>query len=111
MKGSGSGGMGDLSGLLKQAHRVQEQITQMQGELAQIEVEGVAGDGQVRAVFAGNLELKRIHIDRRAIDASDPTLLEDLVAVAVRQGLKKAQELARKEMGRLTGGLNLPGLF
>lgn len=111
MKGSGSGGMGDLSGLLKQAHRVQEQITQMQAQLAQIDVEGTAGDGLVRAVFGGNLELKRLHIDKRAVDLADLTMLEDLVAVAVRQGLKKAQELARNEMGRLTGGLNLPGLF
>ena len=111
MKGSGSGGMGDLSGLLKQAHKVQEQLAEIQAKLAETEIEGSSGDGLVRAVFTGGLELRRLHIDAKAIDAKDPSMLEDLVAVAVRQGLKKAQELAKKEMGRLTGGLNLPGLF
>ena len=102
------GSLGNLGGLLKQAKALQENMQQMQEQLAQQRYEADAGAGMVRAEVNGKSELIRIHIDPKA--AEDVELLEDLVVAAVTAASTKAQEAVKAEMSKLTGGLDLPGL-
>jgi len=83
----------------------------MQEELATRTVEATAGGGLVTVVVTGGLEVKEIKIDQEALDPEDMELLEDAILVAVNEALKKAQEMVASEMSKITGGLNIPGLF
>jgi hypothetical protein len=105
-----AGSLGDLGGLLRQAQQMQRQVQELQDELAKRHFEGVAGNGAVRAVFNGARELVSLKISAEAVDPTDLTLLEDLVAVAVREALRKAEEESAAAMRKVTGGLGLPGL-
>jgi DNA-binding YbaB/EbfC family protein len=102
-----------LQGLLETAQRVQQELTKIQGELAQKTVEGTAGGGMVTVVANGRQQLVSLRIDREVVDPEDIGMLEDLVVAAVNQALTKAAEMAQQEMSRLTGpmNINLPGLF
>lgn len=102
------GGLGNLAGMLKQAKSLQENLQKMQEELAARSYEGEAGAGMVRAEVNGKMELTRVKIDSKA--AGDVELLEDLVVAAVAAASRKAQDAAKEEMAKLTGGLSLPGL-
>jgi DNA-binding YbaB/EbfC family protein len=95
---------------LKQAQGLQERIAKMQASLKEKMVEGTAGGGMVTTYFNGQQELVSVKIDKSVVDPDDVEMLEDLVAAAVTQGLKQSRELAEREMARVTGGLNLPGL-
>jgi len=83
----------------------------MQEELATRTVEATAGGGLVTVVVTGGLEVQEIKIDQEAVDPEDMELLEDAILVAVNEALKKAQEMVASEMSKITGGLNIPGLF
>jgi len=83
----------------------------MQEELATRTVEATAGGGLVTVVVTGGLEVQEIKIDQEALDPEDMELLEDAILVAVNDALKKAQEMVASEMSKITGGLNIPGLF
>ncbi|MEW6741182.1 MAG: YbaB/EbfC family nucleoid-associated protein [Planctomycetota bacterium] len=112
MGSGGSGGVGDLSGLLRQAQKVKEELARIQAELAETVVEGSAANGMAKATFTGTLQLTSVRIDPRVLEGGvDLSMIEDLVTVAVRHGLQKAQALARERMDRLTGGTHLPGLL
>ncbi len=102
------GGLGNLAGMLKQAKSLQENMQKMQEELAAQRFDGEAGAGMVRAEVNGKMELVRIRIDPAA--AGDVELLEDLIVAATSAATAKAQEAAKEQMMRLTGGLNIPGL-
>jgi DNA-binding YbaB/EbfC family protein len=104
-------GLGDFSNLLKQAQKMQKEIGRIQTELKERVVEGSSGGGMVKAQVSGAQELLSIKIDAKVVDPDDVEMLEDLVTAAVKQGLKSAKELAEGEMAKLTGGINLPGLF
>jgi nucleoid-associated protein EbfC len=104
-------GLGDFAGLLKQAQRMQQEMARVQEELKHKVVEGSAGGGTVKVQVSGALEVLSVVIDPQAVNEKDRELLEDLVLTAVRQGVEKARELAKTELGRLTGGLSLPGMF
>jgi DNA-binding YbaB/EbfC family protein len=95
--------------LMKQAQQMQQQLMDAQAELAELEVEGHAGGGLVRATMNGSGELKSLVIDPKAIDPDDVETLQDLVVAAVRDAARAAAELAQDKMGPLTGGLGLPG--
>ncbi len=95
---------------MKMIKKMQEDMARMQAELAERIVEGTAGGGSVRVKVSGSLEVRDVEIDPAAIDPEDPSLLADLVAVAVNDGLRKAQDMMAQEMGRVTGGLRLPGM-
>jgi hypothetical protein len=90
---------------------MQKQMAQMQEELATRTVEATAGGGLVTVVVTGGLEVQEIKIDQEALDPEDMELLEDAILVAVNEALKKAQEMVASEMSKITGGLNIPGLF
>ncbi len=104
-------GMGDFSNLLKQAQKMQKEMGRIQTELRERVVEGTAGGGMVKVHVNGAQEVLSIKIDPQVVDPDDVDMLEDLVTAAVKQGLKSAKELSESEMAKLTGGINLPGLF
>jgi DNA-binding YbaB/EbfC family protein len=104
-------GMGNFSDLMKQAQRMQRDMGRVQEELKERFVEGSAGDGAVKVVVSGATELIKVEISPDVIDPDDISLLEDLVVAAVNSGLKKAEELRQAEMAKVTGGMNMPGMF
>ena len=95
--------------LMKQAQQMQQQLMSAQAELADLEIEGHAGGGLVRATMSGSGELKSLVIDPKAIDPEDVETLQDLVVAAVRDAARAAAELTEEKMGPLAGGLGLPG--
>ena len=103
-------GFGDMSSLLKQAQEMQRRMQDAQRSLGERILEGSSGGGAVKAYVNGNQELQAIKIQKAAVDPSDVETLEDLVTGAVRQALQAAKELRDREMGKVTGGMNLPGM-
>jgi len=104
----GRGGMGNI---MKQAQMMQKRMAQVQQELEERRIEASAGGGMVTAVVSGKQQLISLTIDPKAVDPDDVEMLQDLVMVAVSEALKQSQKLADEEMGKVTGGLNIPGLF
>lgn len=100
--------MGDL---MQSAQEMQKKIRQVQIELKKRVVQGEAGGGMVKVFVNGQQEVVKLEIDKEAVDPDDVGMLEDLILVAVQNGLEKAKELSKEEMGKATGGLNIPGLF
>lgn len=100
------GNMGDL---MKKAQEMQKKMDEAQKKLAEIEVEGQAAGGMVKATLNGKGELKGIKIDKSMVDPEDVEVLEDLILAAVNDGKVKAEEKAAEEMKSITGGVGLPG--
>ncbi len=96
-----------LAGLMKQAQQMQDNLKKAQDELAHIEVEGSSGAGLVKVLMTCKHDVKRITIDPSLL-ADDKDMLEDLVAAAFNDGLRRAEETSQEKMGKLTSGLNLP---
>ncbi len=107
----GLGGLGDLGNIMKHAQKMQQEMAKIQEDLKNRVVEGKAGGGMVVVNVNGAQELLAVKIDKNVVDPEDVEMLEDLITAAVREGMRKAKEMANKEMSKLTGGLNLPGLF
>jgi DNA-binding YbaB/EbfC family protein len=103
--------MRGMNDLVRQAQVMQKKIQKAQEELAEKEVEASVGGGMVTVVANGNQEVKSVTIDPQAVDPEDVSMLEDLVLSAVNEALKKAKEMAEEEMGQLTGGMKIPGMF
>ncbi|MDI6795587.1 MAG: YbaB/EbfC family nucleoid-associated protein [Desulfatibacillaceae bacterium] len=101
-------GMGNI---LKQAQQLQAKMEKLQEELAQKTVEGSAGGGMVRVVANGKQQIISINIEKEVVDPEDVEMLQDMITAAVNDALAKSQEMATQQMGSLTGGLNIPGLF
>jgi len=102
--------MKNIGSIMKQAQKMQAQMAKVQEELAQKTVEASAGGGMVTVVVTGKQEIMSITIEPEVIDASDKEMLQDLVAAAVNEGLRKSQEMVSEEMKKITGGLQIPGL-
>lgn len=103
-------GFGDMSSLLKQAQDMQRRMADAQRQLGERILEGSSGGGVVKAFVNGNQELQAVKIQKAAVDPEDVDTLEDLVTAAVRQAMQAAKELREREMSKVTGGLNLPGM-
>ena len=101
-------GMGNM---MKQAQKLQAKMLKMQEELAGRTVEASAGGGMVKVVANGRQQVVSIAIDREVVDPEDVDMLQDLVLAAVNDALVKSQEMVSSEMGKLTGGMNIPGLI
>jgi nucleoid-associated protein EbfC len=97
---------GGLGGLMKQAQQMQENMKKMQDQLATVEVEGQAGAGMVKVVMTCRNDVKRISIDQSVMD--DKEMLEDLIAAAVNDAVRKAEQTTQEKMSGFTSGLNLP---
>ena len=100
-----------LGNIMKQAQLMQQKMARMQEELGNRQVEASAGGGMVTARVNGRQQLLNLAIDRNVVDPEDVEMLQDLVVAAVNEAIKKSQEMAQEEMGRITGGLNIPGLM
>src|SRR5262245_21574673 len=103
-------GFGDMQSLLKQAQEMQRRMQDTTRSLGERVVEGKAGGSAVRVFVNGNLEVQAVKIDKSAVDPDDVDGREDLVTAAVRQAFAAAKELRDREMSKVTGGMNLPGL-
>ena len=103
--------MGGMNQMLKQAQKMQEEMTKLQEELLTKTVDASAGGGAVEVIVSGKMEVVELKIKPDAVDPEDVEMLEDLVKAAVNEGLRKAQDMANSEMAKLTGGMKLPGLF
>ena len=106
-----SGGTGNMNQMLKQAQKMQEDMTNLQADLEQREYSATSGGGMVEVTVDGKHLIKSIKINPDAIDPDDSEMLEDLVTVAVNEAITNAIKTAEEEMGAITGGLNMPGLF
>jgi nucleoid-associated protein EbfC len=102
---------GNMNNILKQAQKLQKQMEDVKSELSKKTVEVTTGGGAVKAVVNGDKELVEIKIKPEVVDPEDVEMLEDLVLSAVNEAIKKADEMMSSEMGKLTGGLNIPGMF
>lgn len=100
---------GGLGNIMKQAQAMQENLRKAQEELARIEVTGAAGGGLVTIVMTCRHDVKRVHIDP-ALLKDDKEVLEDLVAAAMNDAVRKVEETTQQKMGGLTSGLGIPGL-
>jgi DNA-binding YbaB/EbfC family protein len=101
----------DISSLMKQAQDFQQKMGQIQEELAKKTVTSEVGGGMVKVTVNGKQELLAIQIEKEVINPDDADMLQDLIAAAVNDAMRKAREMIQAEMGRLTGGINIPGLI
>lgn len=101
------GGMGNI---MKQAQQMQERMQKVQDELASLEVEGQAGAGMVKVIMTCNHNIRRVEIDPSLMD-DDKDMLEDLIAAAFNDGVRRVQETSKEKMGDVTGGMPLPPGF
>ncbi|MCK2089299.1 YbaB/EbfC family nucleoid-associated protein [Thauera aromatica] len=97
---------GGIAGLMKQAQQMQENMKKMQDQLASIEVEGQAGAGMVKVLMTCKHDVRRVSIDDSVMD--DKEMLEDLVAAALNDAVRKAEAATQEKMAGVTAGLNLP---
>ncbi len=102
--------MKGFGNLMKEAQKLQQQMAAMQEEVAQKKVEATAGGGMVTVQANGKQEILSIKIDPEVINKDDAQMLEDLVLAACNEALRKSRELVQQELGKLTGGLKIPGL-
>jgi len=101
----------NMNKMMKQVQEMQKKMVEMQEELKNKTVEATAGGGVVKVVANGHNEVLSINIKPEAVDPEDVEMLQDLVVAAVNEALRKAQEMMAQEMGKVTGGMNIPGLF
>ena len=95
---------------MKQAARMQQQMEQIQSDLAKRTVEATSGGGAVKVVAKCDGSIASIKIDPQALNPSDAQLLEDMILTAANQALAQAKDISNSEMGKVTAGFNLPGL-
>src|SRR6185369_3305888 len=103
--------MTSIGKLVKQAAKIQQQVEQVQKDLANRTIEATSGGGAVKVVAKCDGTLASIKIDPQAINPADAQLLEDMVITAANQALSQAKEISNTEMSKVTAGFNLPGLM
>ncbi|MBQ3573941.1 MAG: YbaB/EbfC family nucleoid-associated protein [Clostridia bacterium] len=107
----GMGGGANMNQMIKQAQKMQEQMLKMQEEMETKTYEAVVGGGAVKVVIDGKREIKEITLSPEVVDPDDIEMLQDLVVAAVNEGLRKVDAESSAQLGSITGGLNIPGLF
>ncbi|WP_443662312.1 YbaB/EbfC family nucleoid-associated protein [Clostridium sp.] len=110
-KGGFPGMGGNMNSLMKQAQKFQKQMEDMQKDLGDKIFEASSGGGAVTAVANGKRQLVEVKIKPEVVDPDDIEMLEDLIMSACNEALKKAEDESSNEMGKLTGGMNMPGMF
>lgn len=103
-------GRPNMGNLLKQAQLLQTKMAKLQEELEEKKVEASSGGGMVTVVVNGRQELLSINIEPEVINPDDQEMLQDLILAAINDGMAKARNMVNEEMGKLTGGLNLPNI-
>ena len=112
----------NMQEMMKQAHKMQEQLAQAQESMKDVTIDASAGGGMVKATVNGDLELvsiqidpdaldpESIAIDPEAVDPEDMEMLQDMIVAAVNEAIRGVSEVASKQMSSITGGLNIPGM-
>jgi DNA-binding YbaB/EbfC family protein len=101
----------NFGNVMKQAQKMQAKMAEMQEQLKTETLEASAGGGMVRVTITGDLQIRDIVIDPAAVDPDDVEMLQDMVAAAVNEAIRSAQELAARRMNEITGGMNIPGMM
>jgi len=101
----------NMMSMMKQAQKLQSKMVEMQAELGNRTVSAQAGGGMVEAVVNGRQELLSLRIDKEVVSADDVEMLQDLILAAVNEALNRSREMMAAEMSKLTGGMQIPGLF
>lgn len=104
-------GMANMQGMMKKVQKMQQDMLKMQEELKNRTVEATAGGGAVTVVVTGRKTVEKVTIAPSAVDPEDVEMLEDLVTTAINEAMRKVDEMTEKEMGKITGGIKLPGMF
>jgi DNA-binding YbaB/EbfC family protein len=100
-----------LGNILKQAQEMHAKISQLQEEMAGKSVEATSGGGMVKIVMNGRQEILSIRIDPEVVNREEVEMLQDLIAAAMNEAIRKSQEMVQEEMKKITGGLSIPGLL
>jgi hypothetical protein len=101
--------MNNMHAMMKQAQKLQKKMLQTQQEMATKTIEASSGGGMVKVVANGAQKIESIVLEKEVVNPDDIEMLQDLVLAAVNDALSKSQEMVSSEMGKLTGGLNIPG--
>lgn len=101
----------DMRQMMKQAQKMQRDLTAAQDELKEMETTGTAGGGMVSVVIGGDYDVKSVTIQPEVVDPDDVEMLQDMVCAAVKDAISKAQEMANEKLGNATGGMNIPGMM
>ena len=104
-------GMANMQGMMKKVQKMQQDMLKMQEEPKNRTVEATAGGGAVTVVVTGRKTVEKVTIAPSAVDPEDVEMLEDLVTTAINEAMRKVDEMTEKEMGKITGGMKLPGMF
>jgi DNA-binding YbaB/EbfC family protein len=104
-----NGNMGNMAGMMKKVQKLQADMAKLQEELKLRTLESTAGGGAVKVVVNGDKQIVSVKIDPAAVDPEDIEMLEDMIMAAVNEAIKKVDDMMAQEMGKLTGGLKLPG--
>lgn len=112
-RGGFPGGMGggNMNAMLKQAQKMQAELTKAQDEIKEMSFTGTSGGGMVKVTALGDQTIDSIEIDPAAVDPEDVEMLQDMVCAAVNEALRGIQELSNQRMSSVTGGMNIPGLM
>jgi len=105
------GGPQNMQGMLKQAQKMQEEMAALQEELDDREYEIKAGGGVITIVITGTKEVKSIELDPQIVDPDDIETLSDILVAGINEAIKTVEETNAKQMERITGNINMPGLF
>ena len=105
-----SAGGGSMQKQLQQMQAMQRKMEMMQAEIEEKEVTTTAGGGAVTVTVSGKKEITRLEIKPEVVDPDDVEMLQDLIIVAVNEGIRQIEEISNSEMSKLTGGLGIPGL-
>ncbi len=106
-----TGSFGELGSLLKQAQEMQRALDKVRNELKSKSVEGSSGGGAVRVFVTGDRQVTKVEISDDALKSASKAELEELLLLALKDGIGKAGRMAEEALGKVTGGVNLPGLF
>lgn len=110
MKFNPLGGGSNMNQMMKQAKKLQEEITKKQAELQDMVIETTVGGGAINIKINGRQQIQEITIKPEVVDPDDVEMLQDLILAAVNEAVKQSQDMVSSEMAKLTGGFNIPGL-
>ena len=100
----------NMQQMMKQARKMQEQLAAVQENLAETTVDASAGGGMVKVTARGDMQITSLKINPEALDPEDVEMLEDMITAAVNEAVRGVAEMANRQMGAITGGLNIPGM-
>jgi DNA-binding YbaB/EbfC family protein len=103
--------MKGMQNLMKQAQQMQQKMATLQKELEMRELETSSGGGMIKIKITGKQQIMAISINKECVDPTDVASLEELVKTAVNQAIKESQEMVSGAMSKITGGINIPGMF